>query len=692
MPYAGRGLGANEMGFNGKQRDWVKVDLGGTIRVKPCNIGQYIASMTIELDFYGGKQPKKAPPVLNTDKLSEACHDEFGTNTVFSVEQLLVLYFKQVEKCPLLEGRVVEIELIESRKDPPLGRVSVKYGRLAANSVIKFGKKENSSLQLSGRNKDKSANTAIISPDFDFKMMGIGGLDKEFSAIFRRAFASRVFPPELVDLMGMKHVRGILLFGPPGTGKTLMARQIGKMLHAREPKIIHGPEILDKYVGQSEANVRQLFADAEAEEKKMGINSALHIIIFDEIDAICRTRGSLSGSTGVHDTVVNQLLAKIDGVEQLNNILLIGMTNRKDMIDEALLRPGRLEVQMEIGLPDEKGRIEILQIHTAKQRENKKLDEDVDIDELARKTRNFSGAELEGLVRSATSTAMNRIIQAKDRVEVDYKEAETLRITMADFQFALENDVKPAFGISEEELDSYIKNGIIPWGPDIDRILSRGKVVIKQTIESSHNHLISMLLKGPAGSGKTALAVKIAQESNFPFVKVISPEKMIGFHESAKCQTIKKVFEDAYKSPLSCVVIDDFERLLDYVNIGPRFSNLVLQALLVLLRKQPPTKQRLLIIATTSLTDDVIMQLGIEDAFNFSVYVPILTEGSQVIAVLEQLNLFDENQLDVLGKELKGKRLRIGIKKLIALADASCQSKESVDDLITILQTEANLK
>ena len=201
-----------------------------------------------------------------------------------------------------------------------------------------------------------------------------------------------------------------------------------------------------------------------------------------------------------------------------------------------------------------------------------------------------------------------------------------------------------------------------------------------------------MLLKGPAGSGKTALAVKIAQESNFPFVKVISPEKMIGFHESAKCQTIKKVFEDAYKSPLSCVVIDDFERLLDYVNIGPRFSNLVLQALLVLLRKQPPTKQRLLIIATTSLTDDVIMQLGIEDAFNFSVYVPILTEGSQVIAVLEQLNLFDENQLDVLGKELKGKRLRIGIKKLIALADASCQSKESVDDLITILQTEANLK
>lgn len=143
-----------------------------------------------------------------------------------------------------------------------------------------------------------------------------------------------------------------------------MARQIGQMLNAREPKIVNGPQILDKYVGESEANIRRLFADAEEEEKKVcqiinlikissyiiflfqsGSASGLHIIIFDEIDAICKARGSVGGNTGVHDTVVNQLLAKIDGVEQLNNILVIGMTNRRDMIDEALLRPGRLEVR-----------------------------------------------------------------------------------------------------------------------------------------------------------------------------------------------------------------------------------------------------------------------------------------------------------------------------------------------------------
>lgn len=107
---------------------------------------------------------------------------------------------------------------------------------------------------------------------------------------------------------------------------------------------MNGPEILDKYVGQSEANIRLLFADAEEEERRLGPNSGLHIIIFDEIDAICKSRGTSGGSTGVNDTVVNQLLSKIDGVEQLNNILVIGMTNRRDMMDEALLRPGRLEV------------------------------------------------------------------------------------------------------------------------------------------------------------------------------------------------------------------------------------------------------------------------------------------------------------------------------------------------------------
>lgn len=129
---------------------------------------------------------------------------------------------------------------------------------------ITFTKAEGSPINLKASRKRAAAN-AIVKPDFNFSDMGIGGLDEEFQIMFRRAFASRIFPPGLVEQLGINHVKGILLYGPPGTGKTLMARQIGKMLNAREPKIVNGPEVLNKFVGQSEENIRKLFADAEKE-------------------------------------------------------------------------------------------------------------------------------------------------------------------------------------------------------------------------------------------------------------------------------------------------------------------------------------------------------------------------------------------------------------------------------------------
>ncbi|GKV52523.1 hypothetical protein SLEP1_g59101, partial [Rubroshorea leprosula] len=127
-----------------------------------------------------------------------------------------------------------------------------------------------------------------------------------------------------------------------------------------------------------------------------------------------QSRGSTRDGTGVHDSIVNQLLTKIDGVESLNNVLLIGMTNRKDLLDEALLRPGRLEVQVEISLPDENGRLQILQIHTNKMKENSFLAPDVNLQELAARTKNYSGAELEGVVKSAVSFALNRQLSMDD--------------------------------------------------------------------------------------------------------------------------------------------------------------------------------------------------------------------------------------------------------------------------------------
>ena len=366
--------------------------------------------------------------------------------------------------------------------------------------------------------------------------------------LFRRAFASRVFPPEIMEQLGCKHVKGILLYGPPGTGKTLMARQIGQMLNSREPKIVNGPQILDKYVGESEANIRRLFEEAEEEERRLGPNSGLHIIIFDEIDAICKARGSQAGnSSGVNDTVVNQLLSKIDGVDQLNNILVIGMTNRRDMMDEALLRPGRLEVQIEIGLPNEKGRSQIFKIHTRKMKENGKLGGTVRLDELATMTKNFSGAEIEGLVRAAQSCALNRLVKASSKVEVDVNAAEKLMIEWDDFMHAYENDIKPGFGAADEKLDQFLSRGIINWGEPVQSVLDDGELLLQQAGSQDGPGLVSILLEGAPNAGKTALAAQLARASNFPFVKICSPDDMVGFTEAAKCLQIKKIFDDAYR-------------------------------------------------------------------------------------------------------------------------------------------------
>eukprot|EP00795_Rhopilema_esculentum_P012618 gene12618-3324_t len=369
--------------------------------------------MTVSADFL--QKNKTTQKAYDTDAMATEFTVSFQ-NLPFTIGQKMVFSF---EDKPYLVLTVKDLEVADptaalgTRVEKKIEAKKADCAVLMANSHIIFDKEENSSIVLKGKAQGRSAMPSIISPDWDFSKMGIGGLDEEFSAIFRRAFASRVFPPDVVDSLGIKHVKGILLYGPPGTGKTLMARRIGEMLNTRKPEIVNGPEILNKYVGESEANIRKLFTPAIEEQRKSGLNSGLHMIIFDEIDAICKQRGSMSGSTGVHDTVVNQLLSLIDGVEQLNNILVIGMTNRKDLIDEALLRPGRLEVQMEIGLPDEKGRLKILEIHTNGLRKADKLSKDVSLEVLATETKNFSGAEIEGLVRAAGSSAMNRLVKVQ---------------------------------------------------------------------------------------------------------------------------------------------------------------------------------------------------------------------------------------------------------------------------------------
>ncbi|CAD2097432.1 vesicle-fusing ATPase [Plasmodium vinckei petteri] len=523
----------------------------------------------------------------------------------------------------------------------------------------------------------------IIKSNFNFEELGIGALDEEFKTIFRRTFASRIYPNYIIKQLGIKHVKGMILYGPPGTGKTLIARQIGKTLNAREPKIINGPEILNKYVGQSEENIRNLFKEAELEYKQAGENSLLHIIILDEIDAICRQRGSAASSgSGVNDSIVNQLLSKIDGVNSLNNILLIGMTNRIDLIDEALLRPGRFELHIEISLPNKEGRIQILNIHTKNMRQNNKLNKDVNIEELAEKTPNFSGAEIEGLVRNTVSYAFERHINFNDLTKP--VNADDIMITKNDFLNALK-ETKPAFGAEEDIIDNLLSNGIINYGNQYENIENTCKLLIKQVVDNSNTKLMSVLLHGESGTGKTTIAAYMAKCANFHFTKFITPENLIGYSESGRINYINKIFEDAYKTPLSLVILDNIERLIDYTRIGPRFSNSILQAIMILIKKKPKKEnQKILIICTTS-EYQFMRDVGLVKNFFVNIEVPMLNSSISIKTVLQCRN---QNNNDLpeseICKIIESNIIKsISIKNLLMVTDMASEAALDCNSVIT---------
>ncbi|KAL3854370.1 hypothetical protein ACJMK2_013642 [Sinanodonta woodiana] len=373
----------------------------------------------------------------------------------------------------------------------------------------------------------------------------------------------------------------------------------------------------------------------------------------------------------------------MDG-EQLNNNLLIGMTYRKDMIYKALLRTGRLEVDTEIGLPDESGRVQILNIHTATMRECNKLTSDVDIQEIAALTKNFSGAEIEALVRAARLKAMDSFNKiSNNKVKVDPDAGKNWKLCRADFMHALEHDIKPAFGS---------RIGIIKWGKLVNRVLEAGDMLIA-IARSSGRTPLKFLLEGSVGSGKTALAVQIAKNADFPFVKICSIRKMRVFDEAEKCEFIKKIFDDAYKSPLSCIILDDIEQLLDFFPFGPLFSKLISQTLMDLLTTSPPHGHKLLIICTTS-REDVLQKLKILNVFRTKIHVSSITSSEHLINVVENIDAFTSNEVEQLKKQTNGKSLCIGIKNLLELIRRvkPMEQNQRIVKFLSLLEEEGGLE
>ncbi|MEX2304920.1 MAG: AAA family ATPase [Waddliaceae bacterium] len=410
--------------------------------------------------------------------------------------------------------------------------------------------------------------------------LGLGGIEKQFQHLSRIFFSRSQKLRREVEKRGGKPIKGVMLYGPPGTGKTTLARSLGELLGCTGDRcnLITATEMKNMWFGQSESNIRKLFEPAEEAQKKFGKKSPLYMVIIDEIDALLPRRGNSPNK--VNDSLVNQFLGCMDGLKLIENLLVIGITNRKEDIDPAALRHGRFGVHIEMGLPEEKARKKIFEIHARTLIENNLLSDNINFQALAEITEGDSGAEIEGIVKEAANYSLERL----DMLDcpVDQLEGhEAGNIVMEDFEKALKErkgdkasklalSGPPKFLQLKDHTEYLEKIGL----GGLERPLKKLQQVFLSRTENDREKaplIKSILLHGPHGNGKSALAAhlselfgchgnRIKMTSSFEILKSLR-EKEGGLKELF--EPAKRAHKrDGNKSLLYMVVIDDVDALL----------------------------------------------------------------------------------------------------------------------------------
>jgi len=448
----------------------------------------------------------------------------------------------------------------------------------------------------------------------------IGGLQEQIQRI-REMIELPLRYPELFQRLGIDPPKGVLLYGPPGCGKTLLAKAVATEAEANFI-LINGPEIMNKYYGETEAKLREIFRKAEEE--------APSIIFIDEIDAIAPKRSEVTGE--VEKRVVAQLLALMDGLESRGQVIVIGATNRPNALDPALRRPGRFDREIEIGIPDKKGRKEILQIHTR----GMPLSSDVSLDKLAEMTKGYTGADLAALCREAAMKCIRRILPSIDFNEdkISPELLNSLEVTMKDFIEAYK-EITPT-ALREVEIET----PTVHWEDigGLHDVKQRLIEAIQWPLEYPEKFERlgikppkGILLYGPPGCGKTLLAKAVATEAEANFITIKGPEvysKWVGESEKA----IREVFRKARQAAPCVIFLDEIETIVPRKDILDDSSGVTHRVASQLLAEMDGIEELrdVIVIGATNrpdLMDPAILRPG---RFDRLIYVPPPDEKSRL--------------------------------------------------------------
>merc|ERR1719473_80976 len=476
----------------------------------------------------------------------------------------------------------------------------------------------------------------------------IGGVRKQLAQI-RELVELPLRHPQLFKTIGIKPPRGILMFGPPGSGKTLLARAVANETGAFF-FLINGPECMSKMAGESEANLRRAFEEAE--------KNAPSIIFIDEVDSIAPKREKTNGE--VEKRIVSQLLTLMDGLKKRAHVVVMAATNRPNSIDAALRRFGRFDREVDIGVPDEIGRLEILRIHT----KNMKLGEDVDLEEVSKQTHGYVGADLAQL---STEAAMQTIREKMDVIdleddEIDAEVLDTMAVSMENFRYAMQTSNPSALR------ETCVETPDVTWDDigGLEAVKRELQETIQYPIEHPDKYKFfgmepskGVLFYGPPGCGKTLLAKAIANECASNFISIKGPELLtMWFGESEG--NVREVFDKARGSAPCVLFFDELDSIAsarggnsgDGGGAGDRVINQMLTEM-----DGINSKKSVFIIGATNrpdIIDPAIIRPGRLDQL---VYIPLPDEASRsniLSASLRKSPIAPDVDLGFLAKHTNG--------------------------------------